>query len=301
MDFMAGMQNMRAGYEMGQFIRQEIDAKKHARELDRLLSKIGTSVPTPNQYLQLQKYMGPEVARDFMDVHEMAQEMKGRERDEYWENFNRGNELTGTFVETLSAVPEEQRMEVLTELASPFLQDQYGKTLLGISLVGFQDGDFSDEKLQRLATSSYAFGRSAEIEGNRRRAAEEAEVREDTQAHEIEVLETEQAFEAEQAGADRAVEIEEIRRSNPTPQERQSAAQDMAQQYGGTMSDWFVFLGRDPERMLEESFDDEGNIVFVNKATNKPLNLGTFTMGDPNDPLGTPEVGSPESFTIRTR
>lgn len=279
------------GAMIGKTVKKQIDTKRMKRELDKLVSGLGNERPTQNQFIALTKYLGPDGAKSLLDFHDQTRKWKDNDRKAAIENMGVAMDFGGNVVDRMRALPEEQRMGAFSQMLEPLVQNPTMKEMIMPLASAFQDGDFSDDKLDSLAAMASGFGRYQEIHANRIKAAAlKAEKDADRQGSE------------DTAALAAKAKVAEFKQKNPSRAEIITEAQNMVRQFGGRPADWVVYL-RDSDRMIGESLSLEGEGEFVNKATGKPLNLGKFSevARDPNDPLmqGNPVAGSPATIKRR--
>ena len=295
-----------SGMQLGQSVKRLIDDKRSARKLDRLLSSLGEEPPTQTQYAELSKLTGPDVANELLNYHKTMSNLRDEERDSALQGLRFTVDVAGTISTRLREVPEEHRMEQFTTVMMPMLQtDGPMKEWLRPIIELFKDGVFSEDRLDTLGSMSYTFGRDQEIQSNKLTMSREDDaITEDTRrwqaGHDLDTRRVSQD--------DRRLDILEGGtpsggggRGTGTPQTEPSTDDEIVkhfQEFGGSLTDWNVFLGDQRHNMMKESFDEDGNSVFINVATNKPLDLGSYSRpsGQPGDVEIHP--GSPGS-TIR--
>jgi len=292
----AGLQAFEAGYNITKKVKSDIDAKRTRRELDRLLVSLGDKEPTQKQYMQLMQYMGPDGARFLLQFHDQNRRWEMADRKAELETMKDQIDFVGNISDILSQTPEEQRAGMLGDLMLPLVQDNpqmledFGKPIGGF----FQDGNFTDQKLNALKALAAGAGRYAEVHGNRlkAKAKKEAEALDRSSAERI-------------AQTEAAAKVAEAKAKNMPQGELVKTAQEMVKTFGGRPADWVIFLReKDGDKMIGEGgMAGEGGVGgFVNKATGRPLDLGTFaeTQGLPGAPMNrTPVPGSPATIKRR--
>ena len=286
------------GMQLGQAVKRLIDDKRSSRKLDRLLSSLGEKPPTQQQYTELAKLAGPDVANQILNYHETTQKINIGERDLAVQNAGITADAAGMIVEGLRKFPEERRMEALTTTMLPLFEKEGPmRDQLRPIVEIFKDGNFSDERLDTLGSMAYSFGRYQKItddkitmqreddeiarkSGEFDREATIAEGRLDLGRSELDFRK--EALELERTQADAQAEAAKLAASNNP----QAMVEKMMEQYGGDRPSWhLLMLGDKAHNLIKESVDAEGSSVFVNTMTNEPLNLGSwqYAAGPPGE------------------
>ena len=288
--FMGGLQAFSATYGITKQVKGDIDAKRQKRALDKVLSNLDGKEPTQAQYMQLLRLGGPVAAKSILQFHNSVRERKAADRKLANDRMRLRAEFAGTLSEYLRGVPEQERPNAFGQALLPLIEnDEEMKERIGKPLGQyFQDGDFSDKKLNALSALAMMSDRYAEIHNNKLKAAAKKE---------MEALDRQSKETIAETAA--AAKIEEARLKNPPRSEIIKMSKEMTEVYGGRPADWAIFL-RDADKFIGEGADaSEG---FINKATNKPLDLGSFSRQSmiPGDPLGqAPAPGSPATIKRR--
>ena len=293
----SGLQAFATAYDITTRVKDDVEARRAKRDLDKLIVDLGDKKPTQGQYMKLARYMGADGARAVLQFHEYNRNLELADRKIDLENLGMAMDLYGNVSDVLRTVPLEQRPEKMAEMLNPLVQDNPTMQEMVRPLAGqFADGDFSDEKLDSIAAIASGFGRYQTIHDNRLKAAAKKEAeRLDRESEErIEGVKAEAGVEEERVKA--AAKIEQARLENPPREQIIALSREMVQTFGGRPADWAIFL-RSDDKMIGEG--DEG---FVNKATNRPLDLGSYSRQSmiPGDPLGgAPPAGSPATIKRR--
>ena len=153
---MRGLQGFQQGMQLGETVR----AAKARRKMDKLLSSLGNKTPTQDQFKKIARLVGPEAANDLLSFHHGLQDLTDKQRVASMQDFAQNVDMLGTLTETLSGVPEEQRMGVFENWVRNFAMtgaEQGGgpnpasMRMLSLARSVYRDGDFSDQRLQRAS------------------------------------------------------------------------------------------------------------------------------------------------------
>lgn len=295
----SGLKAFEAGRDITKSVKKDIDDKRMKRELDKFLVGLGDRTPTRGDFATAVKFLGPDGAAQLLQGHSTLREMEDADRKRALENMGAQVDLLGNVTDVLRSVPEPERPGMLAQFLTPMVQDNPTMREMVTPIAQrFQNGDFSDDNLDALATWAAGFGRYQEVHDNRLKAKAKKELEGQKLESKEEVARIEGEADIEKERVKARAKIEQFKLENPSPTRIVQQAQEMVAEFGGRAADWAVFL-RDSDKFLGEGADLDGG--FVNKATNQPLDLGKFSRnaGLPGDPLMTGDVGSPADMLKR--
>ena len=283
------LSGMKLGAEVGGLVEKQIDVRRTRREVDKLMAELkDDKAPTQDWFKRAVRYMGPDGAGQIASFHDMTRKWKTEDRKAAFADLSLEIDLGGGIVDNLRQLPEEQRPDAFAAMLQPLMQNPEGQELARSIAERYKDGVFTDDRLDAHAAQAAAWGRYQTIHDNRiTAAAKKAEKAADRESKE------------RIARIDAAAKIAELKIKNPPRSEIIREAQAMVKEFGGSPADWAIFLGSD-DKMIGES--DAGDGGWVNKATNRPLNLGSYANEalPPGSQLGEgPAPGSPATIKRR--
>ena len=287
-------QGLQVGSAIGGVVKRGIDKRREKRSLDKFMVGLGDREPTSGDYKKLAGIIGPNGAKDILMFHDELRKMEGNERKQKLEEFGQGIDAVGSTLMQVMEAPPEQRMQVFTELMTPLAQQEYLRDDLMPWIKKFQDGDFSDEKIQPVLGLAATMGRYQEVHDNRLKARakkeDSAAERASREGIAADALASREGIAAGNRQEQTRREIEKARMGGgkQTPQEVVGMAMKYAQEYGGKPAHWAQFI--------------RGKSLKIGEGVEGPqmLDLGSFNQGalNPDDPLagGAPAAGSPSIF-----
>ena len=163
-------QGLQVGSAIGGVVKQGIDKRRQKRSLDKFMVGLGDREPNKNDYTKLSGIIGPEKTVEFLKMHDALRQMEDGERKQKLDEFGQGVDAVGSALMQVMEAPPEQRMQVFTQLLTPLAQQEYLRDDLAPWIKMFEDGDFSDEKIQPVLGIAATMGRYQEVHDNRLKA-----------------------------------------------------------------------------------------------------------------------------------
>ena len=283
-------QGLQIGSALGGMVKQGIDKRRQKRSLDKFMVGLGDREPTRADFKKMAGIIGPEKTVEFLKMHDSLRQMEDAERKQNLDEFGMGIDAVGSALMQVMEAPPEQRMQVFTQLLTPLAQQEYLRDDLKPWLKMFEDGNFSDEKIQPVLALAATMGRYQEVHDNRLQArAKKEDSAADRKSREDIAAGDRTSREGIAAGNRQEQTRREIEKAKMggklTPQEVVALAMKYAQEYQGKPSHWAQFI--------------RGKSLKIGEGVEGPqmLDLGSFNQGalDPNDVLagGAPPAGSP--------
>ena len=270
-DLTQGLQSFDLGAQIGGRLNELFTRDSRKKELNDFLTNLGNRMPSQQDYITLMGMAGPEMAAGILAYQVGRAELQGEEEALFADQWRNNSSIARSLVSSLRGVSVEDRMDTLSDLVEPYMGDERAMAAIKPVIQMFANGDLSDNKLNILDTMFSSTDRLDEMW----QAGVDEDTREDEQAHDLAKI---------QADARAAVQ---------TARDKDTYAKEMAQENGGSWQDWRVFLFN--MRELEANEGDltgmGGGGAFINPATGRPLDLGSYTggdrpgIGDGNDPL----------------